>query len=168
MHRVWALIPKRSVLMGESAGAAHVAAASLQRRFQPAEWQIAAAVLLSGPYNARLEHLARAQFGTATPDPRNDAYFGTGLAAATAASIVDNLDVAPFPVLIGYAERDLLSMQVAASELFARLVSRHDFVPELHCWREHNHFSQGYSFGTPDLSVSAPVAEFIRRHTART
>jgi acetyl esterase len=156
------------VLMGESAGAAHVATASLRCAFQPVGWRIAAAVLLSGPYNARLESLARAQFGIATPDPRNDAYFGSEPAATVAASIVDHIDAAPFPLLIGYAERDLVQMQVQAGELFARLVSRHAFAPELHCWREHNHFSQGYSFGTDDLSVSGPVANFIRRHTAGT
>jgi hypothetical protein len=57
-------------------------------------------------------------------------------------------------------------MQVQAGELFARLVSRHGFAPELHCWREHNHFSQGYSFGTSDTSVSGPIAAFVARHTA--
>jgi hypothetical protein len=120
-------------------------------------------VLLSGSYNARLEARARVQFGIATPDPRNDAYFGPEPAATDAATIVDHIDAAPFPLLIGYAERDLLQMQVQAGELFARLVSRHGFAPALHCWREHNHFSQGYSFGTGDRSVSGPVADFIRR-----
>jgi acetyl esterase/lipase len=157
--------PTRVVLMGESAGAAHVAAASLCLRFQPTGWRVAAAVLLSGPYDARLESLARVQFGIATPDPRNDAYFGTEPSAAAAASIVDRIDAAPFPLLIGYAERDLLQMQVQAGELFARLVTSHGFAPALHCWREHNHFSQGYSFGTSDVSVSRPVADFIRQHT---
>jgi acetyl esterase len=156
--------PARVVLMGESAGAAHVAAACLCRRFQPANWRIAGAVLLSGPYNARLEGLARAQFGIATPDPRNEAYFGSDPARWDEASIVELVDAAPFPLLIGYAERDLLQMQVQAGELFARLVGRHGFAPALHCWRDHNHFSQGYSFGTDDLRVSEPVAEFIRQH----
>ena len=159
--------PTRVILMGESAGAAHVAAASLCRAFQPAGWCITAAVLLSGPYNARLEGLSRAQFGISTPDPRNDAYFGAEPAASDAATIVDHIDAAPFPLLIGYAERDLLQMQVQAGELFARLVSRHGFSPALHCWREHNHFSQGYSFGTGDRTVSGPVADFIRHSTGR-
>jgi acetyl esterase len=156
--------PSRVVLMGESAGAAHVAGASLCRAFQPPGWRIAAALLLSGPYNARLEGLARAQFGIDTPDPRNEAYFGCDPATWDDASIVDHVDAAPFPLLISYAERDLLQMQVQAGELFARLVSRHGFAPALHCWREHNHFSQGYSFGTSDTSVSGPLAAFIRQH----
>jgi len=156
---------RRTVLAGESAGAAHVAAATLMRRFQPAHWQVAGAALFSGPYNARLEGLARAQFGTATPDPRNEAYFGSDPAAWDAASIVDHIDAAPFPLWISYAERDLLQMQVQAGELFARLVSRHGFAPELRMVREHNHFSGGFSFGTEDRSVSEPLAAFVRRCT---
>jgi acetyl esterase/lipase len=159
--------PARVILIGESAGAAHVAAASLCRCFQPHDWQLAAAVLLSGPYNARLEALARAQLGIATPDLRNDAYFGTDPAALAQASIIDHIDAPPFPLLIGFAERDLLQMQVQAGELFARLVTRHGFAPALHCWRDHNHFSPGYSFGTEDHSVSGTVLEFLRQHTAR-
>jgi acetyl esterase len=154
--------PARIVLLGESAGAAHVAAASLCREFQPAGWEIAGAVLLSGPYDAKLESLARTQFGISTPDPRNDAYFGSD-----PASIVERVDSAPFPLLIGFAERDLLQMQIQAGELFAHLVRRHGFSPALRCWREHNHFSQGFSFGTEDTSVSGPVAAFIAQHTSR-
>jgi acetyl esterase len=142
-----------------------VAAATLLRRWQPPGWRIAGAALLSGPYNARLEGLARTQFGIATPDPRNEAYFGTDPAAWDAASLVDHVDAPPFPLWISMAERDLLQMQAQAGELFARLVSRHGFAPELRLLREHNHFSQGYSVGTADTSVSAPLLDFIRRVT---
>ncbi len=158
--------PDRIVLVGESAGAAHVAAATLMSRFQPsAGWKIAGAVLLSGPYNARLEGMARAQFGVATPDPRNDAYFGTDPATLDAASIVDHIDAEPFPLLISSTERDLVQMQVQAGELFARLVSRHGFAPELLVVREHNHFSQGFSIGTGDESVSGPLLRFLNTLT---
>jgi acetyl esterase len=152
---------RRCVLAGESAGAAHVAAATLLRRFQPAGLHVAGAVLMSGPYNARLEGLSRAQFGTATPDPRNEAYFGPDPAAWDAASIVDHIDAAPLPMLITFAQRDLLQMQVQAGELFGRLVSRHGFAPQLQCLPEHNHFSGGHSVGTEDTSVSSLLARFI-------
>lgn len=162
----WGGDPDRIVLMGESAGAAHVAAATLMRRFQPAAdaWRIAGAVLLSGPYNAVLEGLARAQLGIPTPDPRNDAYIGPEPTQWKTASIVEQVDAAPFPLLISFAERDLLQMQVQASELFARLVTAHGFSPELMLVREHNHFSQGMSIGTDDDSVSGPVLRFLRAH----
>jgi len=158
--------PSRIVLVGESAGAAHVAAAALRKEFQPADWTVRGAVLLSGPYNPRLEGQARPQFGIATPDPRNDAYFGADLARWDAASTVDHVTTAAFPVLISYAELDPLQMQVQAGELFARLVSWHGFSPDLQVLARHNHFSQGFSFGTSDTTVSAPLLHFLQRVTA--
>ncbi len=158
--------PRRIVLMGESAGAAHVAAAVLQRRFGvDAAAGVRGAILASGPYHARLERLARAPFGVDTPDPRNDAYFGTDDAAAlSAASIVEHVDASPLPLLISYAERDLLQMQAQAGELFARLTAQHGFQPELLCVRDHNHFSQTVALNTGDNSLAGPVADFVRRH----
>lgn len=154
--------PRQIVLAGESAGAAHVAAATLLRRFQPQGWAPAGAALMSGPYNARLEGLAREAFGIATPDPRNEAYFGPDPCSWLEASIVEQIDAQPLPLWISYAERDLLQMQVQAGELFARLVTGHGFQPQLRVVREHNHFSGGFSFGTADESVSAPLADFVR------
>lgn len=156
--------PNRIFLMGESAGAAHVAAASLLTRF--GVQGIRGAILTSGPYNARLERLSREAFGIATPDPRNDAYFGTDDADALAAmSIALQVDASPFPLLISYAERDLLQMQVQAGELFARLSGQHGFAPELRFIRHHNHFSQTQAVNTGDDSLSGPVLDFIARHT---
>lgn len=162
----WGMDGRRVVLMGESAGAAHVAAAALVQAFQCADWRIAGAVLLSGPYNARLEGLARSQFGIATPDPRNEAYMGSNPQGWDAASIVDLVSAPPFPLWISWAEWDLLQMQVQAAELFARLVSRHGYQPQLHVLAQHNHFSQGYSFGTDDDTLSAPLLGFLRTATS--
>jgi acetyl esterase/lipase len=158
--------PSRIVLAGESAGAAHVAAATLLRRFQPPGFQLAGAALLSGPYNAELEGRARQQLGITSPDPRNEAYYGPDLSQWAAASVVDHIDARPFPLWIGFAERDLIQMQVQAGELFARLVCEHGFAPELRLLREHNHFSGGYSVGTEDDSLSGPLAAFVREHAA--
>lgn len=162
----WGADPSSVALVGESAGAAHVAAAVLLKEFQPSGWAVRGAVLLSGPYNPRLEGLARSQFGIATPDPRNEPYFGTDSARWDEASSVDHVSASPLPLLISYAELDLLQMQVQAGELFARLVTRHGFSPNLQILSQHNHFSQGFSFGTSDTSVSAPVLDFLRRVTA--
>ncbi len=155
----------RVVLMGESAGAAHVAATALRAAFQPPGWNIRGAVLLSGPYNARLEGKARTQFGIDTPDPRNEAYFGSDPAMWDSASTVDHVSSAPFPLLIGFTQLDLVQMQVQAGELFARLVSQHGFSPELLVLPNHNHFSQGFSIGTADTSLSTPLLTFLEAVT---
>ena len=145
---------RRVVLMGESAGAAHVAAAGVR-----------GAVLVSGPYNAQLERLSRTAFGVATPDPRNDAYFGSDDATALAAcSIALQVDAARLPMLISYAQRDLPQMQVQAGELFARLSLAHGFTPELLCVPEHKHFSQTLAINTGDDSLARPVADVVQQH----
>ena len=162
----WGGDAQRTVLLGESAGAAHVAAAVLLRRFGlDAAAGVRAAVLVSGPYNAQLERLSRGAFGVDTPDPRNDAYFGTDAAADLAAmSTALQVDAAPLPILISYAQRDLLQMQVQAGELFARLSVDHGFAPELLCVPEHNHFSQTMAINTGDDSLAGPITAFVRRH----
>jgi triacylglycerol lipase len=120
-------------LAGESAGAAHVAAACLLRRFHPTEGlQIAGAALISGVYNVHLEKLARRQFGVATPDPRNEAYFGSQFDKYPQMSTVDLIDAKPFRLFISFAELDLLQMQVQAAELlpgwFPGMVSIRNFA----------------------------------------
>jgi triacylglycerol lipase len=155
------------VLAGESAGAAHVAAASLIKRFHPPEGlRIAGAFLASGVYNVELELLARSQLGIATPDPRNEAYFGTDFAGYRAMSTVELVDAAPFPLAISYAELDPVQMQAQAGELFARLVTRHGFAPRIGVIRNHNHLSQVYSINSGDEALAGPLLEFVRRPQA--
>lgn len=134
----------------------------LLRRFRPAGGLgIAGAVLISGVYNLELERKARRQFGIATPDPRNEAYFGSDFARYPEMTIVDQIDAEPMPLLITYAELDLLQMQVQAGELFGRLVTRHGFSPDLRVIRGHNHLTQVFSLNTGDESLSAPVLQFL-------
>jgi acetyl esterase len=70
-------------------------------------------------------------------------------------------------MLITYAELDLVQMQVQAGELFARLVTRHGFSPELQIIRGHNHLTQVYSLNTGDESLSGPVVKFLLGHDGR-
>jgi acetyl esterase len=153
----------RICLLGESAGATHVASAVLLRRFHTQSGLgIAGAVLVSGVYNVELERKARRQFAIATPDARNEAYFGSDFERYSELSIVDHIDAPPLPMLITYSEVDLLQMQVQAGELFGRLVTRHGFSPALRVIRGHNHLSQFFSLNTGDESLSAPVLQFLR------
>jgi acetyl esterase/lipase len=155
---------QRIFLAGESAGAAHVALAALARRFQ-LPGGFAGVVLISGVYDVRLEALARRQFGITSPDPRNGAYFGSDFERYGRMSTVQLIDAAPFPLLMTYAELDLLQMQVQAGELFSRLVTQHHFRPDLNVIRGHNHLTQVYSINTGDESLGAPVLKFLRDHS---
>lgn len=157
--------PECIFLGGESAGAAHVAAATLIKRFHPTQGlHVRGVVLISGVYNAQLEWLARTQFKVLTPDPRNEPYFGSDFAQYSAMSTVALIDAAPMPIFMSYAELDLLQMQVQAGELFATLVVKHGFTPELQVTRGHNHLTQVYAINTGDDSLSQPMMEFMNRH----
>jgi triacylglycerol lipase len=157
--------PAKIFLAGESAGAAHIATATLIRRFHPPQGlALAGTILISGVYNPVLEKLAREQFGVATPDPRNEAYFGSDFARYRQMSTVALIDAPPTaPLLITFAELDLLQMQVQAAELFAKLVTDHNANPQLRVIRGHNHLTQVYSVNTGDESLSAAMLEFLRR-----
>ena len=154
--------PEAIVLAGESAGAAHVAAVALIRSFQPLNWNIAGAFLLSGPYDVQLERMARGTLGIPTPDPRNDAYFGTDRSDWSNASILSRIDAESFPVVVATTERDMPQMQVQAGALFSRLVTQHGFQPEWLVVPEHNHFSAAAAIGTEDETLASPLAEFVR------
>jgi acetyl esterase len=160
----YGLDAQRIILAGESAGAAHVAAATFIRRFHPAGGlSIAGAILISGVYNPVLEKLAREQFGVATPDPRNEAYYGSNFDSYQSMSTIALIDAPPsVPLLITYAELDMLQMQVQSCELFARLVTDHGCNPRLYVVRGHNHTTQTYAINTGDESLSAPMLEFLR------
>jgi triacylglycerol lipase len=152
-------------MIGESAGAAHIATATLIRRFYPkAGLHIAGLVLISGVYDVELEHRARRQFGVATPDPRNEPYFGSDFERYREMSTIQLIDAAPVPVLITYAELDLPQMQVQAGGLFTSLVTDHGFDPDLQVVRGHNHLTQVYSVNTGDESLTHLICEFLNKH----
>lgn len=155
----------RIFLIGESAGAAHVAAAALIRRFHPPGGLHAAGiVLISGVYDVELEHRARRQFGVATPDPRNEPYFGTDFSRYGEMSTVRLIDAPPLPTLITYAELDMPQMQVQAGQLFAALIKHHGFNPDLKVVRGHNHLTQLYSINTGDETLTTIIQGFIAQH----
>jgi len=155
----------RIFMIGESAGAAHVATATLINRFHPTSgFHIAGAVLISGVYDVELEFRARRQFGVATPDHRNEAYFGNDFERYREMSTLQLIDAAPFPTLLTYAELDLPQMQVQAGGLFTALVTEHGFDPDLQVVRGHNHLSQVYSINTGDESLTHLICEFLTKH----
>jgi acetyl esterase/lipase len=154
-------------LGGESAGAVHAGTAALLKRFRRPGSAIAGAVLTSGVYNVELEWKARRQFGTPTPDPRNEAYFGTDFAGYRGCSTLRLVDTAPFPVLLTYAELDPPQMQVQTGQLFAELVTEHGFDPDLRVVPAHNHLSQLFAINVQDDTLGEMIQAFIRDTVGR-
>jgi triacylglycerol lipase len=116
---------------------------------------------VSGPYDAELELRARRQLGIATPDVRNEAYFGADTTLHRQRSIIQLIDAEPLPVLITFAELDLIQMQVQAGELFAHLVKHCGFSPAITVIRGHNHLSQCFSLNTGDDALAEPVLRWM-------
>ena len=154
--------PARITIGGESAGAAHVAAAAMLPGQQTAAGLGAARlVLLSGVYDADLETRARSQFGIPTPDPRNDAYFGTDRSTFAAKSTALAIGGAPVPVLLTFSELDPPQMLMQAGEFFANLCRSPWGCPRLREFLGHDHISTASSIGTQDETVSAELLAFI-------
>jgi acetyl esterase len=155
--------PDRIFLMGESAGAAHVALAGLSSRFHGgAPLGAAGLILHSGSYDVALEWRAAAAFGIPSPDYRNAAYFGPDQARYPEMSTVDLIDTPDIRTLITFAEFDPLQFQVQASELFATLARRAQSCPTLLRVTGHGHISQICSFNTADTSLSDPLIRFVK------
>lgn len=154
-------------VIGESAGAVHVATSSLITRFgEAAKWRypLAGIALISGPYDVLLDLLAQNAFRQPQPDPFNGAYYGKDTASWSSKSTVDKLDAAPFPLFISYAELDPPQMQVQAGAMVAALVKQHGFSPCLEVIRNHNHLSQIYSINTQDDALGQPLLSFLLSH----
>jgi acetyl esterase len=150
-------------LGGESAGATHAGTAALVKRFRQPGVRVAGVILASGVFNVELDYKARRQFGILTPDPRNEAYFGTDFSLYRARSALRLVDVAPLPLLITYAELDPQQMQVQTGQLFAELVTEHGFNPDLQVVPAHNHLSQLFAINAGDDVLGDMIVGFIKR-----
>ena len=144
--------PKAIFLVGQSAGATHVAdaVAELTRIGQSAT--IAGAVMLSGIYNP----------AACGRHPSLDAYYGTDLAARRAASSLPGLLDTPIPCLFALAEFDPPMFQGQAVELVAEYTAKHGRWPNLHRLPHHNHLSPALLLGAEsEDDVGSILCEFI-------
>lgn len=156
--------PERIYLFGESAGAAHVATATLMKRFAAnGRLPIAGAVFTSGVYDPELERIAARQFSMPTPEPRNTAYFGPDASTLPGKAVLRQIDAPEVPVLITYAELDPIQMQVQAGAMFNALCNRSGKCPEVAVIPSHGHISQILAINTGDLSLAGPVLDFVRK-----
>jgi acetyl esterase len=154
---------RRIFLMGQSAGAAHVAAYAFMKVLQPKEGSgLAGVIVVSGAYDPVLEEYARNAFTGGGPNKPNQAYYGLDTALYPERSILMNLSAPPIRTMVVYAELDMLGMQIEAGALFAALCRRDRQCPELLWLRDHDHLSEVFAINTSDESLAKPVLEFVR------
>jgi triacylglycerol lipase len=158
--------PKRIFLMGESAGAAHVAAYVLEKRFQPlAGPGVAGAILFSGLYDPAFEAKAAPRFGMVGPGAPNEAYYGKDLRHYPMRSALEHITATPLPILIIYNELDPALMQVEAGMMFAALCGHDRECPRLLWVPDHVHGSAMFTINTPDHWLADRLMDFIRAPT---
>jgi acetyl esterase len=155
--------PRRVFLMGESAGAAHVAAYALEKRFQPLSGPgLAGAILFSGLYDPAFETESGPRFGASGPSPPNENYYGKDPARYPLRATLKHLNGRRLPVLVIYNEFDPTLMQVEAGMLFGALCDRDRKCPHLLYVPGHTHGSAMFTINTPDEWLGDRLLDFIR------
>ena len=152
--------PDAITLLGQSAGASHVATYAATPALQRDGIGVAGIGLLSGVYD----------FGRWDVAPNTIALLGDDPAAHAAANAIPGLVAAGVPVMLGISEFDPPPFHRQARALFDALADRSDRVPNLLYLPLHNHISQVAHLnatGTDDELLSSRLAEFIEQGAAK-
>lgn len=145
--------PQRIILMGHSAGAAHVAQYVAHPQFHVVPGSgLSGAVLLSGLFD----------LVTAEPNPPLQAYFGKDAAQYPARSALPGLVSAKVPLLLAYAELDPPDFHRQSEQLNAALCKAGQ-CPGLYKLMGHSHMSEIYSINSADKTVTTLMKQWMDR-----
>lgn len=149
--------PDQIIVIGKSAGAAHVATYAFRPDvLAPGTPAPAGVVLISGTY------------GTDTTNANDGrlAYFGEDLSGWPRASTLGNVVRADLPVLMSVSEFDNPGTVRSLVELANELTVEHGRMPRIVQLIGHNHYSPNPSIGTQDTQLSAEILQFVRATAA--
>jgi triacylglycerol lipase len=138
--------PRGIFIMGQSAGAVHVADA-----VAAAGTAIRGALMISGIYDVQ----------RASQDAFQQAYYGADPARLAAASSLEGLVVSGIPSLFAVCEYDPPDFQRQAQWLVERWVRQHGHWPAMHWLRGHNHLSSVTQIGSEFDTLGPRIREFI-------
>jgi triacylglycerol lipase len=144
--------PRSIVLMGQSAGASHVAA-YLAGQGLPAERPpgIAAAVLVSGIFDV----------AAAPVSEMHVAYFGPDTSVYPARSTLPGLAATQVPCLFTVSELDPPMFQLQTAAAIGAYVGAHGRWPAFEWLRGHNHLSSVLQLGSPHDDFGPALRRFI-------
>lgn len=146
--------PSRIVLMGHSAGAAHVA--SYLAGHGPGTDALAGAVLLSGIYDP----------ATADDNPLLRAYYGDERHRYAEQSAVSGLTTCPLPMLLGVAELDPTDFLRQSVLLLAAILAERGTIPEFLTVAGHTHLSEVLALGLDEEdALGTALARFVHQVT---
>ena len=143
--------PSRIILMGQSAGASHVAGYLAHRPEHAAG--VAGAVLMSGIFDPT----------TASPNDFAAAYYGPDRASWGAANCMAGLIASPVPMQFSVTEFDPADFHQQAAQVVAQWFAAKGVMPEMHWLAGHNHLSPALCIGSAVGEVEAMVKGFVGR-----
>lgn len=146
--------PARIVLVGQSAGATHVASWIARQGCPPGSpTPVAGAVMLSGIYDLAL----------AGPSPMHDAYYGADRALHAQRSTLRALAATPLRCLFTIGELEPPFFQAQAAALVAARWGAQQRYPEMHYLPGQNHVSSVMQVGSATDTLGPLLAAFVRR-----
>jgi triacylglycerol lipase len=144
--------PERIFLIGQSAGAVHVAGYVAHKRFhQPDGPAIAGALMISCIFDVATSHVN--QF--------HQAYYGTDESAYAACSTTQGLIESDVPWLCSVSEFDAIDFHKQAAAFVAAYTAVHARYPRMLYLAGHNHLSPVLSIGSPDSQLEREIIDFI-------
>jgi acetyl esterase/lipase len=143
--------PARIFVMGQSAGAVHVAGYIAREHSSGHDgWRPAGAVLVSGLYDTR----------TMEKNPLREAYFGKDTDAAMSDSFLTALAGTAVPLMVVLAEYDPRDFQRQAAELNSAYVTQQQRWPRFVQLMGHNHLSTILGLNTAGDVLGKQILEF--------
>jgi acetyl esterase len=150
--------PERIVLMGQSAGATHVATWTFTPAVHGADGpRIAGAMLLSGvfaPYDSEFHP-------ENPPAPHRIAYFGADATKWPEMNTINHVSPGHPPILISVTEFDPHPLQWSSPALMAALVKCDKKMPWFIYSRNHNHVSPAMQINSEIDDLGRELLEFV-------
>jgi acetyl esterase/lipase len=149
--------PDAIFLMGQSAGATHVAGYVSQTRFHTGNSAgVAGAIMLS----AVLDPV------TQPPNPFRDAYYGEDRSVLNEARLTDGLLVSPAPMLFTVSELDAREFQDQAAELAQAWHGIKGGYAPMEYLAGHNHLTPAQAIGSIEDDLGPRVVRFVATVTS--
>jgi acetyl esterase/lipase len=144
--------PESIFLMGQSAGATHVAAYVSHERFHSdGSCGLAGALMISGIYDPT----------TQPPNQFSAAYYGETPAALVEACCTAGLVASNLPLLFSVSEFDPREFQDQAVQLTQAWHQRKGSYPPLEYLAGHNHLSPAQAIGSAENDIGPRIEKFI-------
>lgn len=150
--------PQRIFLIGQSAGATHVATWTFVPQVHgDAGPRIAGAMLLSGVYAPQ-----HREFSPGMPAENSLAYYGSDSSKFAAMSPLNHVRPGHPPVLVAVAEYDPYPLAWPSAALAAELVKCDKRMPWFVFSRDHNHVSPAMQINGETDSLGPELLDFVR------